>query len=634
MKATLLFVACLLGIVSPIAAAVSVEQDAYHVTIRSFDGVLVIRPLSDSAMRVRYSVREVGGEKSEILLDDLPAVRFSVVDTAQSVIVRTARMSASFDKAGGNISFFDASGSPLASEKPKARFVRASTLDGESCLSVGTSFSLSAGETLYGTGQFQDGQLVINDLPRHLLQENTQIAVPFVLSSKGYGILWHNTGATEFNMEGCRQTFSKVKKTGKTRRVEQWLDTGPIREDRPVTEYTCIFKAPADGRYGILLESGTPLSYEARLSLDGREIAARGQSLFVDLKAGKHTFVASATGAAPSLYIRSRDSQFSLASPVADALDYVVFAGPDPDDVVAAYRLVTGAAPMLPEWAYGFIQCRERYQTQQELLDSLAGFRSRGLPLDGIVQDWQYWGKYGWNAMQFDEANYPDPAGMVKAVHENNAHIMISVWSNLAPTSDIGQEFTGNGFFIPGTNWIDFFNPEAADAYWQHIDKTFNSIGFDAWWLDATEPERDQLHGRTVFTGQGDRVRNIYPLMVSRSVYTGQRASSPEKRVFILTRSAFSGQQRYASCVWSGDINANWDVFRRQIPAGQNYVATGMPYWTTDAGGFFRPEDQYKSGDYAELFIRWLQFATFTPLQRVHGSGSTTEPWNYGKLVE
>jgi len=620
---------------TPLSAATSVESDAWHVTIRTYNGVLVLRPLTDNAIRVRYAVREVGGEKSDILLDNVPGARFSVSETPQSVVVRTSGLSATGDKASGLLSFTDADGNLLVREAEGGRRVTASTVGTEACLSVADSFLLSPGEKLYGTGQFQDGELVLNGLPRHLYQDNRQIAVPFVLSSRGYGILWHNTGISELNMEGSRLTPDKVKKTGRMNAIDGWTpERGSFKTRREVVEYTYSLKVPADGRYGLLLEVANHNAVEVSLKMDGKPFLGAAEGRFVDLKAGKHTFLVSSTGGTPSLTIRTRRDAFSLASPVADAIDYVFFAGPDPDDVVASYRKVTGDAPLLPRWAYGFIQCRERYATQAELTEALAGFRSRGLPLDTIVQDWQYWGKHGWNAMQFDEKNYPDPAGMVKTVHDAHARIMISVWSKIDPTSDLGKKFAANNYYVPGTDWVDFFNPDAAEFYWQNIDKSFNSIGFDAWWLDATEPEGDILHERDVFTGPGDRVRNEYPLQVSRAVYTGQRAASPEKRVFILTRSAFSGQQRYASTVWSGDIGTSWDIFRRQITAGLGYVATGMPYWTTDCAGFFRPDNQYTSPDYHELFLRWLQFATFCPLQRVHGSGSKTELWNYGPDVE
>jgi alpha-D-xyloside xylohydrolase len=245
-----------------------------------------------------------------------------------------------------------------------------------------------------------------------------------------------------------------------------------------------------------------------------------------------------------------------------------------------------------------------------------------------------YWGKYGWNAMKFDEKDYPDPAGMVKSVHDLHAHIMISVWSRIAAETDIGKQFQASDFFVPGTDWVDFFNPAARALYWHDFSTRMVPLGFDAWWLDATEPENDDLHARTVFTGPGDDVRLLYPLLVNRTVYEGLRHDAPGKRVMLLTRNAFVGQQRYAAAVWSGDIGSDWQTLRREITAGLGYSASGLPYWTTDTGGFFRPgKSQFTDPAYHERLLRWLQFSTFTPLMRIHGWLTPTELWLYGPTV-
>jgi alpha-D-xyloside xylohydrolase len=286
---------------------------------------------------------------------------------------------------------------------------------------------------------------------------------------------------------------------------------------------------------------------------------------------------------------------------------------------------------MFPEWAFGFIQCRERYHSSSEIIDTIQQFRKGDIPLDLIVQDWQYWGKYGWNAMRFDEANYPDPAALVKQIHDLHARLMVSVWSRFDPASDVGKLFKDKNYFIPNTTWVDFFNPAAANLYWQNFSTRMLSLGIDAWWLDATEPENDDLHNRTIYLGSGDEYRLVYPLFATGTVYDGSRKDEPEKRVMILSRSAFLGEQRYSVATWSGDIGNGWDTLRRQVPAGLDYSASGLPYWTTDTGGFFRPgRTQYTDPAYRERFIRWLEFSTFSPLMRVHGYMTNTEPWNYG----
>ena len=289
----------------------------------------------------------------------------------------------------------------------------------------------------------------------------------------------------------------------------------------------------------------------------------------------------------------------------------------------------------MPLWAYGYIHCRERFHSSQEILDTAEEFRKRQLPLDLIVQDWQYWGKYGWNAMKWDERYYPDPAGMIERLHAMNVKLMVSVWSKIDPETEVGKQFAAKGYYIPGTQWIDFFNPAAAALYWKNFSERMLSLGIDAWWQDATEPENDDLAGRSTFAGPGEKVRLLFPLLVNKTVYEGQRKDAPTKRVFILSRCAFLGQQRYASATWSGDVGNSWETLRRQITAGLGYTASGLPYWTTDAGGFFRPgPGQYTDPDYHERFLRWFQFSTFSPLQRVHGFQTDTEPWRYGDKVE
>ena len=239
--------------------------------------------------------------------------------------------------------------------------------------------------------------------------------------------------------------------------------------------------------------------------------------------------------------------------------------------------------------------------------------------------------------MKFDEKDYPDPAKMMDSLHTMNARLMVSVWSRVDPKCEVGNEMTANNYYIPNTQWVDFFNPDAAACYWKNFSsRLLKPYKIDAWWQDATEPENDDLVGRKIANGtiSGEKLRNVYPLFVNKTVYEGSRRDVPEKRVCILTRSAFSGEQRYAAATWSGDIGNDWETFRRQVPAGLNYVITGLPYWTTDCGGFFRPTNQFTDSTYHERFLRWFQYATFCPLQRVHGYKTDTEFWRFGKKVE
>ena len=329
-----------------------------------------------------------------------------------------------------------------------------------------------------------------------------------------------------------------------------------------------------------------------------------------------------------------------------DAADYYFILGPELDAVVAGYRALTGTAPMFPQWTFGFWQCRERYQTQEELLGVVAEYRRRGLPLDGIIQDWQYWKPGEWGSHDFDPARYPDPTAMVDEVHRAHAHIIVSIWPRfdlgLAHTAELEQAGALYAPVYPNVypkgqgRWYDPFHPDGRRLYWKFLAEKLFARGFDGWWMDASEAELGGKWGEmrelTTAAGPGAKVFNAYPLMHSTGVYQGQRAASGDKRVFILTRSAYAGQQRNSAVTWSGDTRGNWEVFAQQIPAGLNFSVSGIPYWNTDIGGFFggNPADP----KYAELFTRWFQFGAFCPMFRVHGTGKPKEMWRFDEATQ
>ena len=355
-------------------------------------------------------------------------------------------------------------------------------------------------------------------------------------------------------------------------------------------------------------------------------------SKIVHLKAGHHLLKAELTkDDMPTLYYQKVQDKTVFRSPAAKAVDYTVFIG-TPDEVIATYRELTGAAPRMPQWALGYIHCRERFHSSAEILETANRFKQEQMPVDMLVQDWQYWGKHGWNAMRFDEDFYPDPKALTDSLHKMDIRLMVSVWSKIDKQSEVGRQMAQSDYFIPGTDWIDFFNPEAAAAYWKNFSERLLPLGIDAWWQDATEPENDDLAGRCVNRGQwpGELVRNVFPLMVCRTVYEGLRHDAPEHDHMILTRCGFPGIQRYGAAMWSGDVGNDWETFRRQITAGLGMQAAGIPWWTYDAGGFFRPQDQYTDSAYIERMLRWIETSVYLPLMRVHGYMSNTEPWNYG----
>lgn len=553
-----------------------------------------------------------------------------------------------WDEATGCLSFHDGGGKLLLSEAPGSRHVAPSTIATEPTLAVTQGFASPADERLYGTGCFQDGHLDIRGLPRRLTQVNTQISQPFVLSSKGYGLLWHNPGMAELNRPDRPIALTRQASAGAARMADVTTSTGNARVERRDAEFTGTFTVAKDGRYAFLLDLGRKMSSRHYVEIDGTPLTDHTNvwlpptaSFIGALAAGEHrVLVRAGDEDVPVLAFAPVEDRTTWWSPVSEGIDYVVIAGPSAAEVMAGYHALLGPQPMMPVWALGYIHCRERFHSSDEILATAREFRARKLPCDMMVQDWQYWGKHGWNAMRFDEDQYPDPAGLVRDLHAIDMRFMLSVWSKVGKETELGKEVAARNFYIPGTEWIDFFNPVAARFYARQQNQKLASLGIDAWWQDATEPENDDLAGRPIYaapgrTQPGETRRNLYPLQVSRTVYAEQRRAYPDKRVMILTRSAAPGQQRYGAATWSGDIGHDWETLKRQIPAGLNMAAAGQAWWTVDAGGFFRPgKGQYADRAYRERFLRWFQFATFLPITRVHGYMTDTEFWRYGDTVE
>ena len=540
------------------------------VTLRSVAGVTALQFCSPSVVRV-HAVAPGATPKLEslsVVKRNLAPVAPVLKGTGKGWEVATKAMRVQIEQGSGALAFADSDGTVLVRETGRA-LTPASVL-GEQTFHVEAAFALGPDDALYGLGQHQHGAL--NQRGRKLLlaQDNTEVALPVMVSNRGWGIFWDNMSETVVN------------------------DTGKDR--------------------------GEPLR---------------------------------------------------IWSEVGEAVDYYVIAGPALDDIVAAYRGLTGAAPLFPKWAYGFFQSKERYQSQQEILEIVGEHRARGIPLDCIVQDWRYWDPHEWGAHLLDQGRYPDPAGMMKELHEKlHCAMIISVWGRFRRSSENYEQMRNAGNLCKEyqTNtpadwpwqehpnpeaYYDPFKPEARAMYWAQMNNILFTKGIDGWWLDATEPELDPFmspHFWRVAAGRtppdtreaikrhmsgvlsGARTRNAFPLMTTKAVYEGQRAFTSGKRVYILTRSAFAGQQRHAATVWSGDIEGEWDVLRKQIPAGLNFCASGQPYWTTDIGGFF--VNKYKEGckdpGYRELYARWFQFGAFCPVFRSHGTSTPREAWRFG----
>jgi len=625
-------------------AVKSFKQTNGKIDVILTDGTLSIYPVTENAVRIRF-YKGTEMKVPELIFTSKVAVpQFKVSDSPSKLVISAKNISAQVDKQTGSLSFADNSGKIFLSEKAKTRILTPDSVMGQPCFVAEQAFDSPADEFIFGLGQFQDGNYNLRNITRRLTQVNSQISIPFIYSSKGYGLLWHQYGLTDFNPT---DNFIKLEKQQQStpannQTAEVTTTSGTQRVSQNQSLYTGKFSVPVNGLYSIFLDLGD-MGNKQFVVIDGKPcIDQTNQWLpptagtLVNLTEGEHQVqLVCKSSNTPSVSWKLTGNLTTFRSPNSKFIDYVVFYGPSADSVISSYRSLSGEVPMFPLWAYGFWQCRERYSSGTNLVETVKEFRKRNIPMDVIVQDWQYWGKYGWGVPKFDETNYPNPAGFIKELHDLNAHFSVSVWENLDKKSDIGKDYVAKNLFIPNSVWVDVFNPLGRETHWNALNQNLFSFGVDSWWMDATEPENDGLKGKETFLGLGDFYRLVYPLFVSQAVYEGQRKASPDKRVCILTRSAFLGQQKYGIINWSGDIGGNWDTYKRQIVAGLNYNITGLPYWTTDIGGFFRPgRTQYTDAKYQELLTRWYQWGTFNPIFRIHGYQSETEPWKFGQQVE
>lgn len=593
------------------------KQDSGGITFRTASGTMRIELCGDRVAHVVASPNsEIPKPKVPVLMQPCRANALQTKVGKKEIKLSSATMTVVVNAASGAVTFFSKDGRPVLAEPQQGgkSFDVPSVFEAK-LWQVQQTFLSPSDESLYGLGQHQEGIFNVRGVPIRLHQANTNISIPFLLSSRGYGVLWNNPSLTDFDP------------------ADQSIAIDPNTEKGK-------FRTGAKGTYGFVLTSDNRNQLE--LAVNGQHVidlqnmwTPTSASGVADLEENKEYEVSARGGpGGVQLAVRTPEDKTTFRSEVGQAIDYYFFYGPELNRVVSDYRQLTGEAPLFPKWAYGYWQCRERYHSQQEILDTAAEFRKRKIPVDVLVQDWQYWGKYGWNAVKFDEDHYPAPKQMLDQLHADDLHMMISVWSRFGEETDVYRRMRDRSFLVPGTSWTDFFNPEAQSAFWSELKSGIFQDGMDGWWMDASEPEFDVLKGKQTFLGRGESLRNAYPLYVTKAIYEGQRATTDRKRVVILTRSAFAGQQRNAAASWSGDISANWITLQRQISAGLSFSMSGLPYWTTDVGGFFRPKDQYTSEAYDELLIRWFEYGAFCPIFRVHGYQSNAELWNYGSEVE
>lgn len=626
--------------------------------------------------------------------------KWKVEESPEQVSLQTISLRANVSVSTGQVTFTDASGATILQEpKQGGKTFTETTVENQKAFQVRQIFESTDNEAFYGLGGHQNGQMNYKGQDVEMAQHNIVDVVPFLYSSKNYGILWDNYSISKFGDPrdyqplNSLQLFDKDGKPGGLSAKYYTADDKLIKsavEDKIDFEYleTPSYESlPKEVQDGKIVWEGSfssdvtgPHKFLVYASsyfkvwVDGKLVLDKWRQNWnpwtnkfttkINSKGEKHSLKIEWNPNHGYLAVKHLDplpqkeqNNLSLFSEVADEINYYFIKGDNADEVISAYRSLTGKAPIVPKWAMGYWQSRERYKSQNELIDIVKEYRKRNIPLDNIVLDWQYWEDPKWGSHEFDTKRFPDPKGMVTELHDNlHANLMISVWPKFNKGTENYEALNKRGFLFTRNiekkrkDWVgvgyestfyDPFNEEAGAMFWNQIDTRLNSLGIDAWWLDATEPdmhsnlsiEERKLNMSPTALGPGAKYFNAYSLMNSKSVYEGQRKSSPDKRVFILTRSAYAGQQRFGAATWSGDIVSRWSDFKDQIATGINFSLSGIPYWTMDIGGFaVEPKYEKATGDildeWRELNTRWFQFGAFCPIFRSHGQFPFREIFN------
>lgn len=654
---------------------------------------------------IRVSATQADAFSTEESLSVVPQAAFTdwkVEEHNDHLFVKTKRVHAKVLLNTGEVVFTDTTGAPILQEKiGGGKSFQAVTIDTENLFEIGQVFESPADEAFYGLGQHQEGLMNYKGKDVSLFQYNTKISIPFLVSTKNYGILWDNYSLSKFGDKREYNQLSALKLYGKDG-VEGGLSATYASKDDATKVY--LERTDSVINYQFLDDQkrfpkefpllNGKVTWEGSIATDEngvhkfflyyagyikvwingelkadhwRQAWNPGQIKFeLDAEAGKQypiriEWLPDGSESYLSLTwqhnIAEDQNRLSLFSEAANEIDYYFVAGNSMDDVISGYRTLTGKAEIVPKWALGFWQSRERYKTQKEILEVAAEFRKRNIPIDNIVLDWSYWEVDKWGSQEFDLERFPDAEGMIKQLHETyNLHFMISVWPKFYEGIDAYNDFDKKGWLYKETirrkqrDWIgkgyvgtfyDAFNADARAGFWKLVHDKLYVKGVDAWWVDAAEPDllsNASVEDRKKFMnptalGSSTKYFNAYPLQNAKGIYEGVRQADSSKRAFIFTRSLYAGSQRYGATGWSGDIAANWQDFRTQIPAGLNFALSGIPYWTTDIGGFSveRKNENAQGEDlenWRELNTRWFQFGAFNPLHRVHGQYPFREVYN------
>lgn len=670
--------------------------------------------VTDDIVRVSASVAKTfDRDESLIIVPQSTKNSFTVNDIDSAVVLSTKTLNVTVNKKSGEVVFADKQGNIILSEDAGGRSFEAIEVEGTKGYSYRQVWESADDEAFYGLGQHQADEFNYKGKNEELFQYNTKVSVPFIVSNKNYGILWDNYSLTRYgnakDYSQLNEAFKVYDKDGNEGGLSsRWVPSATTKaEVLERTEPLLYFEnLKANKEY---LPKGFPLM-GSNVTFDGFiEPSQSGEYKFILYYAGyvkvfiddnevvperwrtawnpnsyKFAYKMEA-GKKAKLHIEwipdggesycglralepvdeVEQNKLAFWSEMGDILDYYFVRGDNMDGVVSGYRQLTGKAQVMPKWAMGYWQSRERYKTADELLGALAEFRKRRIPIDNIVLDWSYWPEESWGSHEFDSARFADPKGMVDSVHAMNAKLMISVWPKFYCTTEHYKEFDKNGWMYQQAvkdsirDWIgpgylgsfyDAYSEGARKLFWQQMAEHLYPLGIDAWWMDASEPNvrdctdleyRKALCGPTAL-GPSTKYFNAYALMNAEAIYDGQRSLDNDKRVFLLTRSGFAGLQRYSTATWSGDIATRWEDMKAQISAGLNFSISGVPYWTMDIGGFC-VEKRYEVGqavynttgkenadykEWRELNARWYQFGAFCPLFRAHGQYPFREVWN------
>jgi len=634
-----------------------------------------------------------------------PGVKWEIFNDTDKdqIVLKTTALTATVDISTGAVAFSDSLGNEILREKKiGGRNLDPTVFDGEILYHIKQCFQTGGDDAYYGLGQHQDDVYDYKGHQTLLFQNNTEVAVPLLVSRKNYGILWDNYSISNIGDTRPYLPLSALKLFDKNANAG-WLtasysnnknNPSQIAFEEPSSsinyEYLGDSKLYLPSSFDVLrglvtwngsIASGIEGLHTFKFTYGGYIKVWINEKLLLDRwrqawnpgtgilqlnleKEKKYSIKIEWAPDGTESYLSMKWLQpipasdkncFAFDSEAGKQSDYYFIRGDNLDQVISGYRTLTGKATMPPKWALGFWQSRERYKTQEEVLNTVNEFRKRKIPLDNIVLDWSYWKEDAWGSQEFDLSRFPDAEGMIKSLHDQfHAHFMISVWPKFYEGIPAYKTFNDKGWLYKRnvanrqadwkgyiSTFYDVFSKDAQKGFWELLNEKLFTKGVDAFWMDASEPDmlsnvspdkRKEEMGITAL-GSSAEYLNAYPLENAKGIYEGQRATNNNKRVFTLTRSAFAGSQHYAAAIWSGDIAARWSDMKSQITAGINFSMSGIPYWTMDIGGFavekrYEHPSEIDVEEWREQMTRWYQFGSFCPLFRSHGQFPYREIFN------